>query len=54
MTKLLGANVQIEGIEQDTQIDFLRDNHGVHLQGYYSSESLSVKECEKLLENIKS
>lgn len=49
MGKVLGFNVIAEGVETQTQIDFLRANHCEDVQGFYFSKPLRSDEIDVLL-----
>lgn len=47
----LGLKVIAEGVETEEQLQFLKDHHCDHYQGYYFSKPLSISAFEALLKN---
>ena len=50
MTKSLGLKVIAEGVEKQTQVDFLFSQGCTDMQGYFYSKPVGAKELEKLFE----
>jgi len=45
----LGIEVIAEGVENETQLAFLRKNHCYNIQGFYYSPALPISDCTALL-----
>jgi len=52
LAKQLGLVVISEGVETEQEVQFLRKNEGIFVQGYYFSKPLPVEEVEKLLNPV--
>ncbi len=51
MAHALNLKVIAEGVENQQQLDFLRDSRCEFAQGYFFSKALPAEECSKLLKN---
>lgn len=49
MSRSLGIQVIAEGVETETQLDFLRSSGCVHFQGYLFGKPMPIKEWERIL-----
>ncbi len=52
--KTFGLKVLAEGVENDEQLNFLRDNNCDEIQGYYFYKPMPAEDLELILKNIKS
>ncbi len=50
MAHTLGLNVVVEGVEKETQLEFLAANGCDEMQGYYFSRPLAADACTRLLQ----
>ena len=48
MTKALGVDTVVEGVETEAQVRFLREAGCGRIQGYYYSKPVSIEELKKL------
>lgn len=53
MAHSLGLTVTAEGVEEDSQLAFLRQNNCQEVQGYYFSKPLTEKDMKHLLQSSK-
>ena len=49
LAKSLGLKITAEGVEQETQVNFLRKHQCDNIQGFYFSRPLPLSEFEKLV-----
>ncbi|OPZ93609.1 MAG: Phytochrome-like protein cph2 [Firmicutes bacterium ADurb.Bin419] len=52
--KTFGLKVLAEGVENEQQLEFLRENYCDEIQGYYFYKPMRAEELEHILKNIKS
>lgn len=53
LSHTLGMRVVAEGVEQESQQEFLRLNGCDEIQGYFTGRPVSVDDMQKLLEKMK-
>jgi EAL domain-containing protein (putative c-di-GMP-specific phosphodiesterase class I) len=51
MARTLGVMILAEGVESIEQVNFLKDRHANHVQGYFFSKPIDAEKCTELLKN---
>lgn len=51
MARTLGVMILAEGVESIEQVNFLKDRHADHVQGYFYSKPVDADKCTELLKN---